>query len=158
MSVWFITGSSRGFGLEITRAALAAGHQVVATARKAETVREQFPDAEISRVLTDNGLFIVYDVMLLGDPTRVGYPLPWASEPEHSFLARPEEYRSLLHEAGFDIVAEHDHRAQAAQSLRDAGAPNSVAMGTDASTKLAKALRNIEDGLLAPTEMICRLR
>lgn len=45
MSVWFITGSSRGFGLEITRAALAAGHQVVATARKAETVREQFPDA-----------------------------------------------------------------------------------------------------------------
>lgn len=45
MSVWFITGSSRGFGREITRAALAAGHQVVATARKAETVREQFPDA-----------------------------------------------------------------------------------------------------------------
>ncbi|ADI12683.1 Short-chain dehydrogenase family protein [Streptomyces bingchenggensis BCW-1] len=45
MSVWFITGSSRGFGLEITRAALAAGHQAVATARKAEAVREQFPDA-----------------------------------------------------------------------------------------------------------------
>ncbi|MFK0114249.1 SDR family NAD(P)-dependent oxidoreductase, partial [Streptomyces sp. NPDC091217] len=46
MSVWFITGSSRGLGLEITRAALAAGHQVVATARKAETVRERFPDAD----------------------------------------------------------------------------------------------------------------
>ncbi|MFD8725725.1 SDR family NAD(P)-dependent oxidoreductase [Streptomyces sp. NPDC059629] len=45
MSVWFITGSSRGFGLEITRAALAAGHQVVATARKPETVREQLPNA-----------------------------------------------------------------------------------------------------------------
>ncbi|MGW3129589.1 oxidoreductase [Streptomyces sp. NPDC001076] len=45
MSVWFVTGSSRGFGLEITRAALAAGHQVVATARKPDTVREQFPDA-----------------------------------------------------------------------------------------------------------------
>ncbi|MFD4511394.1 oxidoreductase [Streptomyces sp. NPDC058457] len=45
MSVWFITGSSRGFGLEITRAALTAGHQVVATARKAATIREQFPDA-----------------------------------------------------------------------------------------------------------------
>ncbi|MEV5752421.1 oxidoreductase [Actinoallomurus sp. NPDC052308] len=45
MSVWLITGSSRGLGLEITRAALAAGHQVVATARKAEAVREQFPDA-----------------------------------------------------------------------------------------------------------------
>ncbi|GCE38798.1 Dehydrogenases with different specificities (related to short-chain alcohol dehydrogenases) [Rhodococcus wratislaviensis] len=45
MSVWFITGSSRGFGLEITRAALAAGHQVVATARTADTVRKQLPDA-----------------------------------------------------------------------------------------------------------------
>ncbi|MEU5314049.1 oxidoreductase [Streptomyces sp. NPDC021562] len=45
MSVWFITGSSRGFGLEITRAALAAGHQVVATARNTEAVRTQFPDA-----------------------------------------------------------------------------------------------------------------
>ncbi|MBD2082625.1 oxidoreductase [Leptolyngbya sp. FACHB-17] len=31
--VWFITGVSRGFGLEVTRAALAAGDQVVATVR-----------------------------------------------------------------------------------------------------------------------------
>lgn len=31
--VWLITGASRGFGLEITRAALAAGDQVVATVR-----------------------------------------------------------------------------------------------------------------------------
>ncbi|MEU8928977.1 oxidoreductase [Streptomyces sp. NPDC048409] len=45
MSVWFITGTSRGLGLEIARAALAAGHQVVATARSAETVRDRFPDA-----------------------------------------------------------------------------------------------------------------
>ncbi|MFF7979883.1 oxidoreductase [Streptomyces sp. NPDC007901] len=51
MSIWFVTGSSRGFGLEITRAALAAGHQVVATARKPDTVREQFPDAD-DRLLT----------------------------------------------------------------------------------------------------------
>jgi NAD(P)-dependent dehydrogenase (short-subunit alcohol dehydrogenase family) len=31
--VWFITGASRGFGLEIARAALAAGDRVVATVR-----------------------------------------------------------------------------------------------------------------------------
>ncbi|TCG02349.1 short-chain dehydrogenase/reductase [Paraburkholderia strydomiana] len=36
MKTWFITGASRGFGLEIARAALAAGDQVVATARKPE--------------------------------------------------------------------------------------------------------------------------
>lgn len=32
-TTWFITGSSRGFGRELVRAALAAGDQVVATAR-----------------------------------------------------------------------------------------------------------------------------
>ncbi|MFJ1744822.1 oxidoreductase [Streptomyces sp. NPDC088116] len=32
--VWFITGSSRGLGRALTEAALAAGHQVVATARR----------------------------------------------------------------------------------------------------------------------------
>jgi NAD(P)-dependent dehydrogenase (short-subunit alcohol dehydrogenase family) len=33
MTVWFITGASRGFGLEIAREALSRGDQVVATAR-----------------------------------------------------------------------------------------------------------------------------
>src|SRR5688572_19625110 len=37
-NVWFITGASRGIGAEIAKAALAAGHQVVATARKPESV------------------------------------------------------------------------------------------------------------------------
>lgn len=33
MSVWFITGTSRGFGREMVVSALAHGDQVVATAR-----------------------------------------------------------------------------------------------------------------------------
>ncbi|HEY1698441.1 MAG TPA: SDR family NAD(P)-dependent oxidoreductase [Trebonia sp.] len=45
MSIWFITGASRGLGAEMTRAALARGHQVVATARDAGQVRAAFPDA-----------------------------------------------------------------------------------------------------------------
>lgn len=36
--VWFITGGSRGFGLEIARAALQDGDTVVATARNPETI------------------------------------------------------------------------------------------------------------------------
>ena len=31
--VWFVTGTSKGFGLEIAKAALAAGDKVVATVR-----------------------------------------------------------------------------------------------------------------------------
>jgi NAD(P)-dependent dehydrogenase (short-subunit alcohol dehydrogenase family) len=38
MSVWFITGAGRGMGLDIAKAALAAGHKVVATGRKPEKV------------------------------------------------------------------------------------------------------------------------
>ena len=36
--VWFITGSSRGLGIDIAQKALAAGHSVVATARNADRV------------------------------------------------------------------------------------------------------------------------
>ncbi len=36
--VWFITGTSRGLGVDMARAALAAGHAVVATGRTASTV------------------------------------------------------------------------------------------------------------------------
>ncbi|HEX3802862.1 MAG TPA: SDR family NAD(P)-dependent oxidoreductase [Solirubrobacteraceae bacterium] len=40
MSAWFITGSSRGIGRALAEAALVAGHQVVATARKPEQLQE----------------------------------------------------------------------------------------------------------------------
>lgn len=43
--VWFNTGASRGFGLEIARRALAEGDRVVAAARRPEPLTEEFPDA-----------------------------------------------------------------------------------------------------------------
>jgi NAD(P)-dependent dehydrogenase (short-subunit alcohol dehydrogenase family) len=45
MSVWFITGASRGLGAEIAKEALARGHQVVASARNADDIRAALPDA-----------------------------------------------------------------------------------------------------------------
>ena len=36
--VWLVTGAGRGMGVDIAKAALAAGHSVVATARNAESV------------------------------------------------------------------------------------------------------------------------
>src|ERR1700722_2916412 len=38
--VWFITGAGRGMGLDITKAALAAGHKVVATGRNTDKVAQ----------------------------------------------------------------------------------------------------------------------
>jgi NAD(P)-dependent dehydrogenase (short-subunit alcohol dehydrogenase family) len=46
MSVWFITGAGRGMGVEITKATLAAGHQVVATGRNPEKVANVFGPQE----------------------------------------------------------------------------------------------------------------
>jgi NAD(P)-dependent dehydrogenase (short-subunit alcohol dehydrogenase family) len=37
---WFITGAGRGMGLDITKAALAAGHRVVATGRNTDKVAQ----------------------------------------------------------------------------------------------------------------------
>ena len=37
-SVWFVTGAGRGMGVDIVKAALAAGHAVVATGRNTDAV------------------------------------------------------------------------------------------------------------------------
>lgn len=42
--VWFITGTSQGFGLELVRAALERGDSVVATSRDPEKVEATFPN------------------------------------------------------------------------------------------------------------------
>ena len=44
MTVWFLTGASRGFGLEITREALSRGDSVIATARNPQAVLDALPD------------------------------------------------------------------------------------------------------------------
>jgi len=45
-NVWFITGAARGMGVDIAKAALAAGHSVVATARDATKVTEAIGNHE----------------------------------------------------------------------------------------------------------------
>jgi NAD(P)-dependent dehydrogenase (short-subunit alcohol dehydrogenase family) len=42
--VWLITGAGRGMGVEIAKAALAAGHAVVATGRNTDTVKQAVGD------------------------------------------------------------------------------------------------------------------
>jgi len=44
--VWLVTGSSRGLGLEVVRAALAAGDSVVATARDTSVLTRILADHE----------------------------------------------------------------------------------------------------------------
>jgi NAD(P)-dependent dehydrogenase (short-subunit alcohol dehydrogenase family) len=44
--VWLITGAGRGMGVDIAKAALAAGHAVVATGRNPDTVKQAVGDHE----------------------------------------------------------------------------------------------------------------
>src|SRR4029450_10836285 len=44
--VWLVTGAGRGMGIDIAKAALAAGHAVVATGRNTATVTKAVGDAE----------------------------------------------------------------------------------------------------------------
>ena len=45
-SVWFVTGAGRGMGVDIVKAALAAGHAVVATGRNTDAVASALGDAD----------------------------------------------------------------------------------------------------------------
>jgi NAD(P)-dependent dehydrogenase (short-subunit alcohol dehydrogenase family) len=48
--VWFITGAGRGIGYQIAKAALQAGHKVVATGRTLEQLRSAYADAPADRI------------------------------------------------------------------------------------------------------------
>jgi NAD(P)-dependent dehydrogenase (short-subunit alcohol dehydrogenase family) len=50
--VWFITGAGRGMGIDIAKAALAAGNAVVATGRNTDTVAKAIGQAEDVLVVT----------------------------------------------------------------------------------------------------------
>ena len=61
--VWFITGAGRGMGAEFARAALAAGHQVLATGRTPDTVGKAIAEASD----TDALLVVRLDVTVPAD-------------------------------------------------------------------------------------------
>jgi NAD(P)-dependent dehydrogenase (short-subunit alcohol dehydrogenase family) len=61
MTRWLITGCSTGFGREIARAALEAGHEVVVTARRAEAVQD------LADAFGDRAVAVALDVTDAGE-------------------------------------------------------------------------------------------
>lgn len=121
---------------------------------------------EVRRVLAPSGLFGIYDVMRLaaGD---LSYPVPWASGPESSFIADAASYRHLLVAAGFEVLKERSRRDFALEvfglmrSRGAAGGPGPlglhIVMGASAAQKVKNMIGDIGSGLIAPTELICRV-
>lgn len=122
--------------------------------------------AEARRVLKLGGRFGVYDVMFADEKVVLPYPMPWAISPETSFVETLAVYRRLLASAGFAIEAEanrrdptlnlaREMRAQAAKS----GPPSlglHVIMGPAAKDRLRNVMDALEQGLIAPVEIIAR--
>ncbi|MBL0886679.1 class I SAM-dependent methyltransferase [Myceligenerans indicum] len=98
----FLAGDATATGLPAgTFDAALTVHVAMNIADKPALYREAF------RVLRPGGRFVVYDV-LQGAGGDVRYPVPWADDPSTSHLATPEQMRSLLADAGFDILSEVD--------------------------------------------------
>ncbi len=123
--------------------------------------------AEVRRVLRTGAMFGVYDVMREADGPLT-YPMPWASTADTSFLATADAYGRLLAQAGFQLVSRRSRRdlalagfatlrARAARG-QDAAPPLGlhIVMGAAAGRKMANLADQIERGLLAPTEIVCR--
>jgi NAD(P)-dependent dehydrogenase (short-subunit alcohol dehydrogenase family) len=104
--VWFITGTGRGMGADIAKAALAAGHAVVASGRNPDAVSKAVGDA-------DNLLVVKLDIT---DPQD-------AETAVKAALARFGRIDVLVNNAGnfyagfFEEISPKDFRAQVETNL-----------------------------------------
>ena len=106
--------------------------------------------AEVRRILTTDGRFVVHDVVLRdGD---VVYPTPWARDATTSFLLGEGETRTALEQAGFKAVFWRDDTRIALdwfQAMVAAGPPSGpnlgVVMGPDFPAMIGNLARNLRE-------------
>jgi len=123
---------------------------------------------QVHGVLKAGGVFAIYDVLQIG-VGALSFPLPCADTAETCFVATPADYRRALEGAGFEIRKERDRYAFAVEffrrvqaSLAEGGGPPPLGihllMGEDAPQKLGAVVDNLDRGVIAPVEIICRRR
>jgi len=117
---------------------------------------------EVRRVLKPGGLFAIYDAMRESEGA-FSYPVPWSSEPATNHIESAAAYEALLGVAGFTVVTKHNRRDFAVESMRKRATQSGpqglglpIVMGPTAAQKIANMSAMVENGVLAPTELISR--
>ncbi len=124
---------------------------------------------EIGAVLEPGSTLGVYDLMRT-DEGDLGYPMPWATTADGSFVATQAAYESSLATAGFELTGARDRGDLATafidtigKAVASGSAPASpvglhLVMGPTIGEKVRNLSTALEAELLTPVELIARRR
>ncbi len=133
-------------------------HVAMNIAKRAELYRE------IARVLKPGAAFCAYDVMRKNGED-LAFPVPWAQSAETSHLTTPDQMRALLDDAGFEVQEVEDRTdiaiaffQQRLASSEEGPPPLGVhlVIGPSAPEKFKNTMDNVQNGRIAPVQIIAR--
>ena len=117
------------------------------------------------RVVKPDGVFAVYDA-LQGEGGDVLYPAPWARDPSISHLATSEEMKSLLADAGFQVLDVHDSTDESQSwfeammtRVAQSGPPPvsfQIFLGSDFPQMTRNLVRNLTERRIRTVSYICK--
>ncbi|EAR17053.1 class I SAM-dependent methyltransferase [Robiginitalea biformata] len=109
---------------------------------------------EISRVLKPGGKFIYYDIFKLG-PEPITYPVPWADNPDISFLQPASHMSEILLELGMKSQEKTDQTKKGIeffervlQKIAASGPPKlglNVLMGSETKVKITNLVNGLKE-------------
>jgi ubiquinone/menaquinone biosynthesis C-methylase UbiE len=121
---------------------------------------------EIRRVIRPGGRFAVYDIVA-GDGEPPRFPLPWAREPDTSFLLTAAQTRAAVAAAGFHELSFHDQTRVSAEwfkALLASAGPGGrapaiglpVVMGDEFPLMAANLAANLAQGRVGVIQLVAR--